>query len=80
MSNPLLCLLAALPTFILTQNRAAQAAAKSLQAMNPLVQVTSAPGSIEEAAAAGAGGAESSGVLAQQDLVIATGLPLHKVR
>lgn len=54
---------------------AAQAAAKSLQAMNPLVKVTAADGST----AAAADGSSSSELLAGQDLVIATGLPLQQV-
>lgn len=63
---------------------AAEAAAKSLQAMNPLVKVTSAAGSTADfcnttAAAAAGGEGGGSGVLGEQDLVIATGLTLQQV-
>jgi hypothetical protein len=47
--------------------------------MNPLVKVTAADGSTAGAAAAAADGSSSSKLLAGQDLVIATGLPLQQV-
>lgn len=53
--------------------------------MNPLVKVTSAAGSTADfcnttAAAAAGGEGGGSGVLGEQDLVIATGLTLQQVR
>lgn len=51
---------------------AAQAAAATLQAMNPLVKVSAAEGSADAAA--------SATLLRQHDLVIATGLPLGQAQ
>jgi hypothetical protein len=62
-------------------HRAAQAAAVSLQAMNPLVKVTAADGSTADiCSSSGSGTAATSKLLREQDLVIATGLSLMQVR
>ncbi|KAF6255329.1 hypothetical protein COO60DRAFT_232131 [Scenedesmus sp. NREL 46B-D3] len=53
------------------EQTAAQAAAATLQAMNPLVKVSAAAGTTDAA---------SAGALANQDLVIATGLPLGQLQ
>jgi molybdopterin/thiamine biosynthesis adenylyltransferase len=65
-----------LPALYFCKRRAAQAAAATLQAMNPLVKVNAAAGTTEAAAAAAA----LADALSGQDLVIATGLPLGQLQ
>jgi molybdopterin/thiamine biosynthesis adenylyltransferase len=60
--------------YVSCKRSAAQAAAATLQAMNPLVKVTAAAGSTDAALSA------SLEPLTGQDLIIATGLPLGQLQ